>query len=479
MKNGSKVQSSKPLKVSEEPVRKSTYKTIDIKTEIRAVCSLFDGNSEVSHFLLAELDSTYFGYKPARAILKRAKSLFAKRGKLPSCKTEAQDVALTEQSQIILQRFDKKDAIPTKTDAEACIEVLKHWRVKRKFVNIATLVKDAFETGSDDEEGIATLSAAVDQEIISLKSAKDVKLYTVGNTDNSYADSVVEEILYGTEKNLLPSGYDSFDRIAGGWGRGNLIILAASSGGGKSTVAMQSAINVYLKHKKSPAIISLEMDEKEYFERVLACISGVDYAAIREQKMTPSQRKKTEDAWKAFRKHGRENNCVFTVFPVNNISSTEMRARLVTGGYDYWYIDYLNLLNPEDFEGQEAKQLGDMARFLKNTAGELKIAVVALTQISDDFRVKYSRAVREHANFVLKWKYDEDAEASHLLKIVFDKGRGSKREDFYLREDFPYMSVTDHNGVVEPRASNSNSEKDKSYKKSDNDEKQVRRMKRV
>jgi len=434
---------------------KKATKTINTKMEIRTVCSLFDGPDEVSQHLVAELRPSFFGYKPAKAIFKRAKVLFGKRNRLPSSNTAAEDPALAEQCQLILRRFKKKDAIKNTDDADAALETLKHWRKVRKLFGVAKKVRDAMVEGTMDEDGVADLLSNIDTDLVSIKSDRNVKLYTVGDADCTYADEVVEKILYSSNDNLLPTGFDNLDRICKGFARGNLIILAASSGGGKSTVAMNMAVNQYLNHNKSPAIISLEMGAIEYHERLLSCISGVSYEAIREhgspagKNLSPVQLKKIDKAWRKFRKHGRKHGCKFSVFPVTDLSATELRARLVTGGYDYWIVDYLNLLDPTDFSGSgasEAKALGDIARFLKNTAELLGVAVIALTQISDDFRVKYSRAVKEHANFVLKWKYDEDAETSHVIKVVFDKGRSSRKEDFYLLEDFPYMTVKSHSG---------------------------------
>jgi hypothetical protein len=417
-------------------------KIIDTNSELRAIVSLFDSPKPVANYLMAELNEGLLGYKPARVIQKRARRIFEKRGRLPSRKTAAADPALPKECVTILEKA-RKEPVKTVNDAKALIDQLKYQRKVRTFFEVSKDIAETIDSGKLDEDSFAELETRVDANILSARSSSEVKMLVVGKGGNKHADVVMKDVLFGKEKRLLKSGFKAFDDRTGGFARGNLVVVAATSGGGKSITGMQMGINQYLDHNLNVAVISLEMGDTEYSERLISNLAAIEYEAVRGQKLTIKQAKKGWDAYKKFKKHGKKNGCKFTVFPITAISPSELRARLVTGNYDVWIVDYLNLLNAEAITNNatEAKQLGEMARILKNTAEQLNIVVVALTQINDEGEVKYSKAIREHCNFLWKWTYDEDAKAAGSVRVIQDKARGGKTYPFQLLTDFDYMSV--------------------------------------
>jgi replicative DNA helicase len=177
----------------------------------------------------------------------------------------------------------------------------------------------------------------------------------------------------------VPSGYDQLDRATRGWQNGDLIILAARPSIGKTSLALRLARNAA---KVVPvAIWSLEMEDVQLVLRMLSAESGLMLHRI--------QTGRLEDVdMKRLYQNGIQTLAGTKIFIEDEAGLTLLKlrakARRLKKKHDIGLIliDYLQLMTGDDTKGNREQEVSKISRGLKLLAKELKIPVVALSQIN-------------------------------------------------------------------------------------------------
>jgi hypothetical protein len=140
------------------------------------------------------------------------------------------------------------------------------------------------------------------------------------------------------------------------------------------------------------------------------------------------------------------------IYHIPDTTMSSIAIQLRAFDYDLIVIDYINLLNKEDTDSHnEAAQLGEIARQAKIQAGQTNAAWVILAQLNEDGQVKYSRAIKEHSDYMLSWTYGEAERESHVVEIDQQKSRNSKGFEFCLKERFDYQRFENAGDASENR----------------------------
>src|SRR4051795_9891290 len=184
-----------------------------------------------------------------------------------------------------------------------------------------------------------------------------------------------------------PSGFADLDEITGGFQPGNLIIIAARPSMGKRAMVTNIAENVAL-HKTDPrpvAMFSLEMSEAELAQRFIASQASIKGDDLRKGRI------KEERKWKRVLDTAEHySRAPLYLDDSSDIGILEIRAKArrlhaqaqAQGGLGMIIIDYLQLMRPDHRVDSRVEQVGQMSRGLKILARELKVPVVALSQLS-------------------------------------------------------------------------------------------------
>ncbi len=184
----------------------------------------------------------------------------------------------------------------------------------------------------------------------------------------------------------VPSGFADLDQITGGFQPGNLIIIAARPSMGKSALVTNIAENVALD-KKNPrpvALFSLEMSEGELAQRFIASQATIKGDDLRKGRVR-------DEKWQRVLKvAGEYENSKLYVDDSSDIGLLDIRAKARRlhqslrdeGGLGLIIIDYLQLMRADGRYDNRVQQVGEMSRGLKILARELKVPVVALSQLS-------------------------------------------------------------------------------------------------
>jgi len=197
-------------------------------------------------------------------------------------------------------------------------------------------------------------------------------------TDRLHHRSNQKSPLTGT-----PSGFRDLDDITGGFQAGNLIVLAARPSMGKSALVANIAENAALGGFPV-ALFSLEMSESELAQRFVASQAKVPGDDLRRGRVAESRWPKILEA------SGRLSDSALYVDDSSDTGVLEIRAKSrrlhhqleERGGLKLIIIDYLQLMRHEGRIESRVEQVGQVSRGLKSLARELKVPVIALSQLS-------------------------------------------------------------------------------------------------
>jgi replicative DNA helicase len=175
-----------------------------------------------------------------------------------------------------------------------------------------------------------------------------------------------------------PTGFSALDRTLVGLGEGDLVLIGARPGMGKTSFAMNVATNIAKSTQKNVCVFSLEMSAEQLASRMLSSEALVDSYAIRSGDLTTEQYKKLADAAADLS----ESNIL--IDDTTGITVTRMKAKLRrVKNLGLVVVDYLQLMQGERKNSDNrVLEVGDISRGLKILAKELKIPVICCAQLS-------------------------------------------------------------------------------------------------
>jgi replicative DNA helicase len=233
----------------------------------------------------------------------------------------------------------------------------------------------------------------------------------------------------------IPTGFMDLDKLLGGFQRTDLIILAARTSVGKTSFALNLAVNAAVKHNATVAIFSLEMAAEQLASRLLSMESGVDSPRIRSAHLNEQESRKLDAAMNHLAK------APIWVDDTPSIPIMELRSKArrlaAEHSLDMIVVDYLQLIASEGGESR-VQELGQISRALKALARELRVPILALSQLSRAVEqrtphipqlsdLRESGALEQDADVVLfiyrDEKYNPDTDKKGVADIIVAKHR--------------------------------------------------------
>jgi len=226
----------------------------------------------------------------------------------------------------------------------------------------------------------------------------------------------------GTRITGVPTGFPDLDKITSGLQPSNLVILAARPAMGKTSLALDIAQNIALKEDIRVVIFSLEMSDTELAQRMMCAQGRVDSHRLRTGSVGPDDWSKLTEAC------ARLEKAPITIVDSPGSNMLEIRAltrRLASEqAVGLVVIDYLQLMMSDGRYENRQQEIAKISRSLKVMARELKVPVLALSQLSraPDRRevprpmltdLRESGAIEQDADMVL-FIYRPKNESGHM-----------------------------------------------------------------
>ena len=178
----------------------------------------------------------------------------------------------------------------------------------------------------------------------------------------------------------IPSGFADLDRVTTGFRGGQMIVVAARPGIGKSTLGLDFCRAASIKHKKVSAIFSLEMTASEITTRLLSAEGRVNVSSMRGGMMSDSDWRKISNV------AARVTGAPIIIDDSPNMTMPDIRskARRIQKEYglDFVVIDYLQLMTSGKKVENRQVEVSEFSRAIKLLAKELNVPVVAISQLN-------------------------------------------------------------------------------------------------
>lgn len=396
-------------------------------------------SSLASAFLLASMDESFFHYPPCKAAFNRIVTVSKKRSKIISYDDLIEDPALNEEYRDILREFKKK---PARTDEQAkeLLESLDNYRKTRHLYYMAKNVIDTLQEAEVDIDALLDDTTDRITQTRSRESMADLVL-TIGKDANAY--DLAEQAMSPEDEILLKSGFTEFDTRNGGLPDEGVMLLAATTSGGKSVTRMNLMKNIYQLNAVSVGTVSLEMNAKKETRRMLSNLTGIPFWKFNKKRLNKEEKEIARKAWKKFHKFGIKNDCSYSLLcPTRGLSIQQTLMLVKPYKWKVLAIDYIGLLEGTD-SADQWKVLSSITRECKVFSAENHCLVILLAQLdSEDDRIRYSKGILEHADNAWIWNYSKQEQRDlKTLPIKQLKARDQELFGFDLKEHFEIMTV--------------------------------------
>jgi archaellum biogenesis ATPase FlaH len=405
--------------------------------EIRILKTLASSNKRQLGKLVRVLNEKCFQSTMGQEIYKRIITLVKDRGVIIGWPDLCVDPALRESTRKAISKY-KKPPIRNEARLDFAIKTLVDYRKARAIFDASEYALKAFERETLDVDELASTVQTMLNEANS-KVSSDSDFIDIGSKDDRKARRLIRNILKDSSHRYIPTGLREFDNRNIGIPRGTFFTIQTNSGGGKSVMANQLCGNMAMKGARV-CLVPLEMTGDENTRRHVSRVTDFEMGSIvNTKKLSKPDKEKITASWLRYNKRIRKAGGILSIFtPKEDMTAEEILFTLKPRNYDVIIIDYIGLLKGTDGEDQ-ARKLGAAGRFMKRFADIHDMCVGVCAQLSDDNKVRYSRAINEHSGLSFSWQYDKAAKESKIIKVEFPKSRNLDPQPFYMTEEFKYM----------------------------------------
>ena len=269
-------------------------------------------------------------------------------------------------------------SVPTAANAQYYAEIVKEHAIMRRLIEAGTK--------------IAQLGYANETEVDTLVDQAQAEIYAVtdGNAKEDYVSfsEALEETINEIDANSnrpdgvygVPTDFIEFDELTGGLHGGQMIVIAARPGVGKSTLALDIARSASIHHQMTTVFFSLEMSRTELAMRILSAEGKISMGRLKKGDLD------TEGWTNLATLQGRIDSAPLFIDDSPNMTLMEIRAKCrrlkQRNDLKLVVLDYLQLMSSGKKVESRQQEVSEFSRSLKLLAKELDVPVIALSQLN-------------------------------------------------------------------------------------------------
>jgi replicative DNA helicase len=275
--------------------------------------------------------------------------------------------------------------VPTAANIKDYAKIIKDKALLRKLINACTEISDT--AYSEQGEVERTIDMA-EQKIFDIAEKKESKEFRHISDIMGGVYRDLESLSENKEKiSGARTGFSGLDRVLVQMGKGDLVLVGARPGMGKTSFAMNIAVNVAKQTKKAVCVFSLEMSGEQLVTRMLSSEALVDSYALRAGNLS------CEDWARIAQAAGELTGCDILIDDTSGISVTDMKSKLRrVKNLGLVVVDYLQLMQSGKRIENRVQEVAEISRNLKIMAKDLGVAIICCAQIS---RGPESRTVKK------------------------------------------------------------------------------------
>lgn len=332
--------------------------------------------------------------------------------------------------------------VPTAAHVEHYGRIVKDAATKRSLMSAASRLLDL---SLDEALNANELLDKAEAEVFSLTQKHLSKSFTPVREALAESFDRLDE-LHKQQEGLrgVPTGFKDLDDTLAGMQKSNLLILAARPGVGKTSLALNIAQNVAVKYARPVGFFSLEMSKEELVDRLLVSQADIDAWKLKTGKLSE------EDFTKLSNAMGELAEAPLYIDDTPALSILEMRTKArrlqVEVGIDLLVVDYLQLARSRQLENR-VQEVSEISQGLKNLARELKIPVLAISQLSRAVEQRGTRrpqladlresgSIEQDADVVMFiWREDEEKPENVVLDVAKHRNGPLKSIGLFFKGD--------------------------------------------
>lgn len=321
------------------------------------------------------------------------------------------------------------ERVPTSAHVEHYAKMIKDSYVKRELITASGVIG---EMAFDESKKLEEILDKAESQIFGLSQQNLKKNFThIKDTLAESFDRLDELHKSAGGMRGVPTGIPDLDHLLSGMQPSNLIILAARPGMGKTAFSLNIGMHVAVNEGLPVGIFSLEMSKEELVDRLLVAQANIDAWKLKTGRLGEEEFARLSDAMGVL-----ADSPIF-IDDTPGMSVLEMRTkarRLVSEyGLKLVIVDYLTLAKASRNYESRVQEVGEISMGLKNLARELKIPVIALSQLNRSIEhrgnampqladLRESGSIEQDSDVVM-FIYREDTEDRENVKLVIAKHR--------------------------------------------------------
>ena len=258
------------------------------------------------------------------------------------------------------------------------ISIIKNKSLARKLIRVG---EEISSEGYDTSKDINQVLEEVEKKVTDVTRSNVSSEFVSG--EKAFEDAVkhIEAVQEsGSEITGVRTLYADLDRMTTGFQKSDLIIVAARPSMGKTTFALNVALNSAAVNQGAVAIFSVEMPVEQVAMRILSCKSKVEYQKLRSGRLNDEEWSRINEASQILKKQ----NFYIDDTPGIKVSDMFAKARKLAQDKGLYLIivDYIQLMQTSSKVETRQQEVSEISRRLKALARELNVPVIAVSQLS-------------------------------------------------------------------------------------------------
>ena len=270
------------------------------------------------------------------------------------------------------------NTVPTAANVEHYCILIKEASIRRALIQIGTQI---VEMGFLDDKEVEDVLNKAESSIFSISQRNNLRSFVQLKEALAESFDRIDELhKRGSGLRGVATGFVDLDKILSGMQESNLLILAARPGQGKTAMIVNISQHIAVNEKKAVGIFSLEMSKEELVDRLLVGQADVDAWRIKTGRLSDTDFTRLSNAM------GELAEAKIFIDDTPGITVSEIRTKArrlqLEQNISLFIVDYLQLVDPGRRYDNRVQEVSIVSQSLKNLARELKIPVLAVSQLS-------------------------------------------------------------------------------------------------
>lgn len=332
--------------------------------------------------------------------------------------------------------------VTTSANVMSYAQIVRDNYLKRQLISLSSRVN---EMAFDDGKGVREVIDEAEQSVFSLSQKNEGRNFAPIKEALAESFERLDELQRNSgELRGVPTGFMDLDNLLAGFQKSNLIILAARPGMGKTALSLNMAQYVAVTAKKKIGFFSLEMSKEELVDRLLVAQADIDAWRLKTGRLSQQDFLKISEAMGILA----EADIFIDDSPGLSIFEMRTRARRLMTEHqiDMLIVDYLQLAHGQTKDNR-VQEVAEISQGLKNIARELRIPVLALSQLSRAIEsrgektpqlsdLRESGSIEQDADVVMfLYRKDDDIRESVNIKVAKHRNGALGDVDLYFKGD--------------------------------------------